>query len=838
MFNILKKFFGKFNFDSLIADINSFEAEFESISDEKLREQSLALKNEVTETGELDLALPKAFALVREAAKRNLKQRHFDVQLMGGIILHQGKIAEMATGEGKTLAATSPAYLNALLSKGVHIITVNDYLAKRDAVWMGQIYHALGLSVGCIIHDASYIYDPTYVLKKEELESVDIDKERDVLAGFKIFHEFLRPIQRKEVYQLDILYGTNHEFGFDYLRDNIAYKKNETRQREFNYAIVDEIDSILIDEARTPLIISATTTESEDLYKKFADIANKMKKDEDYEVDEKLKATTLTDAGIEKAEKFLGVENIYTEMGIKYVHHLETAIRAKALFSKDKDYVVRDDQILIVDSFTGRILPGRRYSEGIHQAIEAKENVFVQKESRTFASITFQNYFRLYKKLSGMTGTALTSEEEFRKVYGLDTIVIPTNKDLKRDDRTDQIFQTEQGKFKAISKKVKELNDKGQPVLIGTVSIEKNELLSEYLSIQGVKHNILNAKNHEREGEIIAEAGKKCLVTIATNMAGRGVDIKLGGQSATEEEYNEVKRLGGLFVLGTERHEARRIDNQLRGRSGRQGDPGETQFFVSLEDDLMRVFASDSIKKMMNRFGIPEDQPIENKMITKSLESAQTKIEGFNFDARKHILEFDDVLNHQRRTIYERRRKILFSDNVFLTEFLEERADDIVEFKKIMEEKKSILGEDNFFETVRQIILQTIDMFWVEHLEMMDYMRSSVNLRAYGQRDPLVEYKKEGLNMFKQMEFGINEQIFQLISKMGEGMKLNEEEKKLEEIHESAKMIGDTNRGNATVYENKVKGSYRQKIGRNDPCPCGATKSDGTPIKYKHCHGK
>ncbi|MEK7182382.1 MAG: preprotein translocase subunit SecA [Patescibacteria group bacterium] len=815
----------------IVEGINSFEKELSSLPDEKLSEKTKYFKDRIKNDEGLDNILPEAFAVVREVSKRTLRQRHFDVQLMGGIVLHNGNIVEMKTGEGKTLAATLPAYLNALTEKGVHIVTVNDYLARRDAVWMGQIYYFLGLSIGVINSDASYLYDPKY-------EKQGDDKERDEFGYFKVVHDFLRPCTRREAYEADITYGTNNEFGFDYLRDNIAYKKNETRQREFNYAIVDEIDSILIDEARTPLIISATTTESEDLYKKFADIANKMKKDEDYEVDEKLKATTLTDAGIEKAEKFLGVENIYTEMGIKYVHHLETAIRAKALFSKDKDYVVRDDQILIVDSFTGRILPGRRYSEGIHQAIEAKENVFVQKESRTFASITFQNYFRLYKKLSGMTGTALTSEEEFRKVYGLDTIVIPTNKDLKRDDRTDQIFQTEQGKFKAISKKVKELNDKGQPVLIGTVSIEKNELLSEYLSIQGVKHNILNAKNHEREGEIIAEAGKKCLVTIATNMAGRGVDIKLGGQSATEEEYNEVKRLGGLFVLGTERHEARRIDNQLRGRSGRQGDPGETQFFVSLEDDLMRVFASDSIKKMMNRFGIPEDQPIENKMITKSLESAQTKIEGFNFDARKHILEFDDVLNHQRRTIYERRRKILFSDNVFLTEFLEERADDIVEFKKIMEEKKSILGEDNFFETVRQIILQTIDMFWVEHLEMMDYMRSSVNLRAYGQRDPLVEYKKEGLNMFKQMEFGINEQIFQLISKMGEGMKLNEEEKKLEEIHESAKMIGDTNRGNATVYENKVKGSYRQKIGRNDPCPCGATKSDGTPIKYKHCHGK
>ncbi|TSD02979.1 MAG: preprotein translocase subunit SecA [Parcubacteria group bacterium Athens0714_16] len=810
----------------IVENINSFEKELSSLSDEKLSEKTKYFKERIKEGESLDDILPEAFAVVREATKRTLGQRHFDVQLIGGIILHSGSIAEMKTGEGKTLAATLPTYLNALTEKGVHVVTVNDYLARRDTVWMGQIYSFLGLSIGVINGEASYLYDPKF-----EKQGND-DRERDEFGYFKVVHDFLRPCTRREAYEADITYGTNNEFGFDYLRDNIAYKKSETRQREFNYAIVDEVDSILIDEARTPLIISATTIESEDLYKKFADIANRMKKDEDYEVDEKLKATTLTDAGIEKAEKLLGVENIYTEMGIKYVHHLETAIRAKALFSKDKDYVVRDDQILIVDSFTGRILPGRRYSEGIHQAIEAKEKVFVQKESRTFASITFQNYFRLYKKLSGMTGTAVTSEEEFRKVYGLDTIVIPTNRDLKREDRTDQIFQTEQGKLKAISKKVKELNDKGQPVLIGTVSIEKNELLSEYLSVEGVKHNILNAKNHEREGEIIAEAGKKGLVTIATNMAGRGVDIKLGGQSATEEEYNEVKKLGGLFVLGTERHEARRIDNQLRGRSGRQGDPGETQFFVSLEDDLMRVFASDSIKKMMNRFGIPEDQPIENKMITKSLESAQTKIEGFNFDSRRHVLEFDDVLNHQRRTIYERRRKILFSDNVFLMEFLEERADDIVEFKKITDEKKSQLGEDNFFETIRQIILQTIDLFWVEHLEMMDYMRSSVNLRAYGQRDPLVEYKKEGLNMFKQMELGINEQIFRLIPNMGQGMKVDDREKELKEVHESAKIIGDINRGDATIHEAKVKGSDGEKIGRNDPCPCGSGK------KYKKCHGK
>ena len=828
--NIISKIFKDNNtitldrMKAIVDKINSFEKEMSLLNENDLSQKTNYFKKQIKNGIELDEILSEAFAVVREVSKRTLKQRHFDVQLMGGIILHNGSIVEMKTGEGKTLAATLPTYLNALTGKGVHVVTVNDYLARRDAVWMGQIYSFLGLSIGVINNGASYLYDSKYE-KKED------DQERDEFGYFKISHSFLRPCERREVYEADITYGTNNEYGFDYLRDNIAYKKEELRQREFHYAIVDEIDSILIDEARTPLIISAPTTESEDLYRKFADIANKLKQDEDYEVDEKLKATTLTDNGIEKAEKLLGIENIYTEMGIKYVHHLETAIRAKALFFKDKDYVVRDGQVLIVDQFTGRILPGRRYSEGIHQAIEAKEKVFVQRESRTFASITFQNYFRLYKKLSGMTGTAMTSAEEFRKVYGLDTINIPTNQPIKREDKQDLIFQTEQGKFKAIAKKVKELNQKGQPVLIGTVSIERNELLSGYLSVEGIKHNILNAKNHEKEGEIIAEAGEKGFVTIATNMAGRGVDIKLGGQSATEKEYNEVRNLGGLFVLGTERHEARRIDNQLRGRSGRQGDPGKTQFFVSLEDDLMRVFASDSIKKMMNRFGIPEDQPIENKMITKALESAQTKIEGFNFDSRRHVLEFDDVLNHQRRTIYERRRKILFADNNFLREFLEERTDDLIEFKKTFEEKMALLGEKDFFETIRQIILQTIDMFWVEHLEMMDYMRSSVNLRAYGQRDPLVEYKKEGLSMFKQMEFNIDEQIFQLFSRMGEGMKLNEKERELNEIHKSGKIIGESDKSNE-VSVNKNKDVNGHKIGRNNPCPCGSGK------KYKKCHGR
>ncbi len=594
MFESMKKIFGDHSgktlksFAPLVEKINALEPKIQALSDEDLRAQTALFRGRLEKGESLDALLPEAFAVARESAKRTLGQRHFDVQLLGGIVMHHGKIAEMRTGEGKTLVATLPAYLNTLSGKGVHVVTVNDYLSRRDAVWMGQIYSALGLSVGVINHDASYLYDPNH----RELE-----KEREEQGGFKVIHEFLRPCSRHDAYVADITYGTNSEFGFDYLRDNIEYETGALRQREHNFAIVDEIDSILIDEARTPLIISAPTVDSEDLYVTFAKIAQEMKPEQDYVVDEKMKAITLTDDGITKAEKKLGVENIYTEKGIKFVHHLETAVRAKAIFELDKDYVVKDGEVIIVDEFTGRLQPGRRWSEGLHQAVEAKEGVLIQKESRTFASITYQNYFRLYKKLAGMTGTAETSSEEFFKVYGLDTIVIPTNRPMARADQNDQIFQTEMGKFKTIAKTIKEISKKGQPVLVGTVSIEKNELLSKFLRTEGVSHEILNAKNHEREGEIIAQAGKKGAVTIATNMAGRGVDIKLGGALASSEASEEVRKLGGLFVLGTERHEARRIDNQLRGRSGRQGDPGQTQFFVSMEDNLMRVFASDTVKK-------------------------------------------------------------------------------------------------------------------------------------------------------------------------------------------------------------------------------------------------
>jgi len=815
--------------EPIVKQIGSFEDSLKNLSLEQIKNKTQEFRDRLEKGETLDSILPEAFALVREAAKRTLGQRHFDVQLVGGIILHKGNISEMKTGEGKTLVATLPAYLNALTGKGVHIVTVNDYLSRRDAVWMGQIYNALGLSVGILNHEASYLYDPTHVEK---------DKERDELGSFKVVYEFLKPCSRPEAYRADITYGTNNEFGFDYLRDNIEYDVNSLRQRGYNFAIVDEVDSILIDEARTPLIISAPSQDSGSLYDVFTKIVREFVKDVDYTVDEKHKAIQLTDAGINKAEKSLGVENIYTEGGIRYVHHLETATRAKALYEVNKDYVVKDGEIIIVDEFTGRLQPGRRWSEGLHQAIESKEGVKIQKESRTYASITYQNYFRMYAKLSGMTGTALTSSEEFFKVYHMDTIPVPTNKPSQRKDSNDLIFQTEQGKFKALAKLVKEKNKVGQPVLIGTVSIEKNEVLSEFLKREGVPHNILNAKNHEKEGEIVAQAGKFGAVTVATNMAGRGVDIKLGGVQFDNVEYEKVKALGGLAVFGTERHDARRIDNQLRGRSARQGDPGETHFLVSLEDSLMRIFANDTVKKMMNRFGIPEDQPIENSLITRSLENAQTKIEGFNFDARKHVLEYDDVLNFQRITVYERRRKVLNGGKDAVKEKLNEIVlaenshPSQIENKfdgagKIIADKIKILGEDEFYRIARIIMLQAIDMFWVDHLEMMDYLRGSVNLRAYGQRDPLVEYKREGLRLFKEMQEAINAQVISLLPHIGAGA-FQAEEEKLKETQKGMKMAGAEGKTDNAQISTKNK----TEVGRNDPCPCGSGK------KYKKCHGR
>ena len=800
----------------LVKKINEFEPALRALSDRNLRAKTEEFRSRLESGVLLDDILPEAFAVVREASHRTLGQRHYDVQLLGGIALHQGKIAEMMTGEGKTLVATLPAYLNALPKKGVHVVTVNDYLSRRDATWMGQIYSFLGLSVGVLNHSASYLYDPNHK---------DKDEERDEVGSFKVIHEFMRPCGKKDAYLADITYGTNNEYGFDYLRDNVAYSPEGLAQRDYHFAIVDEIDSILIDEARTPLIISAPSGDAENLYTVFAGIAGKLKSPEHYTVDEKLKAIQLTDEGINRAEEILGIDNIYTERGVKYVHHLETAVRAQALFIRDKEYVVREGEVIIVDEFTGRMQPGRRWSEGLHQAVEAKEGVKIQQESRTFASITFQNYFRLYGKLAGMTGTAETSSEEFYKVYGLEVTPIPTNRKVSRIDRTDLIFQTENGKFKAIARKVKELNEKGQPVLIGTVSIEKNELLSEYLKNEGVPHEVLNAKNHEREGEIIAQAGKKGSVVIATNMAGRGVDIKLGGNPSTPELYEEIKSLGGLFVLGTERHEARRIDNQLRGRAGRQGDPGETQFFVSMEDSLMRVFASDVVKNMMGKLGIPEDEAIQNKMISRSLETAQEKIEGFHFDSRKHVLSYDDVMTKQRAYVYGMRREILMggmdSAKTYLTEIV--AGDTVLESN--IAEKVAGLGEAEFYNAVKRLILQVVDMMWMEHLDAMEYLKSSVNLRAYGQRDPLVEYKKEGLRLFREMKESVQNEILRLVPAIGAGAFVKEEEKAREVVKHAIEI------GGGEEAEKTAEPIHSDKIGRNDLCPCGSGK------KYKKCHG-
>ncbi len=789
----------------LVSAINNLESQFEVLTDAELAAKTSEFKSALATGAELDSLLVPAFAAVRESARRTLGQRHYDVQLLGGIALHRGGVAEMRTGEGKTLVCTLPAYLNALTGRGVHVVTVNDYLARRDAVWMGQIYAALGLSVGVINNDASYLYD---------LGHREVDAARDETGSFKVFYDFLKPCTRAEAYRADITYGTNNQYGFDYLRDNLAHSPAGVVQLSathpgHHFAIIDEVDSILIDEARTPLIIAGPVGESESLYTKFADLVRNFTPGVDYTVEEKERSIGMTEEGITKAEKFLGIDNLYTDGGIKYVHHLETAVKAKALYEIDRHYVVRDGEVVIVDDFTGRLMPGRRWSDGLHQAIEAKEGVSIRQESRTFASITFQNYFRLYGKIAGMTGTASSSAEEFLKVYALDVLSIPTHRPSAREDREDLIFQTEKGKFQAIARAIKSLHEKGQPVLVGTVSIEKNELLSAYLKREGIPHQILNAKNHEQEGAIIAEAGKRGSVVIATNMAGRGVDIKLGGSDASEQEAAAIKGLGGLFVLGTERHEARRIDDQLRGRSGRQGDPGATQFYISFEDDLARIFASDRVKSMMGRLGIPEDEPIQNRLVSRAIENAQAKIEGLNFDRRKHVLDYDMVMNHQRTIIYERRNDLLFGGEsdilAFLERALEETvgADELVAIREQIERKRQELGSEDFVMAVRQLALQTIDMHWVNHLETMDYLQSAVRLRQIGQRDPLVEYRKEGLAAFKEMERIIFASVIKLLP-----------------------TLTLTKAPSVTVAATETSG---QTIGRNDPCPCGSGK------KYKNC---
>lgn len=734
--------------EPIVASANRISEELAELSDESVRAKLEEVRERARKAGAASEAdIPLVFALVREASRRTLKQPHFDVQFIGGLALLRGKIAEMRTGEGKTLVATLPAIFHSLSGNGVQIVTVNDYLARRDGVWMGQIYNFCSLTVGVVTSTGAYCYDASHVSKDE-------DAERDVVGSFKVFYDYLRPVTKKEAYACDITYVTNNELGFDYLRDNTAYDASQIVQRKFHYAIIDEVDSILIDEARTPLIISGPSGDSQGLYERFAEIVRGMNVGKDYSVDEKQKAIQITEEGMKKAENALGLENLYTEGGVKYAHHLETAVRAKALFQKDKEYVVRDDEVIIVDEFTGRMQPGRRWSEGLHQAIEAKEGVKIKEETRTYATVTFQNLFRMYKRLAGMTGTALSSEEEFYTVYGLDVVVVPTNKPTARKDHDDLIFQTSAGKYRAVARAVKERHEKGQPVLVGTVSIEDNETVGKYLADAGIPHEMLNAKNHEREGEIIAEAGKEGRVTVATNLAGRGVDIKLGGALATADMRATVIEKGGLMVIGTERHDARRIDNQLRGRSGRQGDPGETRFYVSLEDKLMRVFASETLKNVMGRFGIPEDEPIESAMITKSLETAQGRIEGFNFDSRKQVLAYDDVMNTQRLAIYARRRAALVGSNSEMETLVKDLLGDSEQTSVLFEKKKTEFGED-FVPHLRRLFLQVIDTFWLEHLETMDYLRRSVSLRAYGQRDPLIEYRREGLSRFRQLEENI-----------------------------------------------------------------------------------
>ncbi len=799
--SILTKIFGDPNekfvkkLQPIIEKINFFEPEFEKFSAEQLKDKTKEFKERLTKGETLDDILPEAFALVREAGKRTLNQRHFDVQLIGGIVLHQGKIAEMKTGEGKTLSATLPAYLNALEGRGVHIVTVNDYLAKRDMVWMGQVYDALGLSTGCIVNESGYVYDREY-------KNSDKDELRDATGNFKVIQDYLKPVPRKDAYSADITYGTNNEYGFDYLRDNMVYEKGQEAQRGFNFVIVDEVDSILIDEARVPLIISGEAEEATEKYYTFARIADTLEKGTDYELDEKIKSATFTDQGQNKVVKSLGFDP-WLDNDIIATHQLESALKAKALFLKDRDYTVKNGEILIIDEFTGRILPGRRWSAGLHQAVEAKEGVVVRPESITMATITFQNYFRMYKKISGMTGTALTSAEEFDKVYKLEVVAIPSHRPMNRQDFADKVFKTEAGKFTAVIKEIEDLHKKGQPILVGTRSVERNEYLGKLLEVKGIPHNILNAKNHEREGEIIAQAGKKGAVTIATNMAGRGVDIILGGNPPSPEETRRVGELGGLHVIGTERHDARRIDNQLRGRSGRQGDPGSTQFFISLEDDLMRIFGGDRIKGLMGVLKIPEDEPIQAGMLSGAIESAQEKIEGFNFDARHNLLEYDDVLNRHREIIYKRRKEFLESVDL-KTKILEMFAKAGLT-EEDYNKKETEIGKENMHGMVRIVCLRVLDMIWQEHLSYMDHVRDSVRLRAYGGRDPLVEYKNEGHKAFGQLLATIDANIAENILKAG--------------LQVQAKQ---------PVQSHAVE-SGKKEIGRNDECPCGSGK------KYKKC---
>ncbi len=816
--------------EKIVAKINGFTDAIAKLSDEQLQAKTGEFKERLVKGETLDDLLPEAYAVVREASDRVLGMRHFDVQLMGGVILHQGRIAEMKTGEGKTLVATLPVYLNALTGKGVHVITVNDYLATRDSEQMGKLYNFLGLSVGLIVHGLDFN-------------------------------------QRKEAYNADITYGTNNEYGFDYLRDNMVMRPENMVQRELNYALVDEVDSILIDEARTPLIISGVAEKPKDYYTMVSKIIPRLRAEEDYTVDEKAKNVTLTEEGVAHVEQMLGIDNLADESNMELAHHVNQGLRAHVIMKRDRDYVVKDGQVIIVDEFTGRLMFGRRYSEGLHQAIEAKEGVKIEKESQTLATITFQNYFRMYQKLAGMTGTAKTEEDEFRSIYGMDVVIIPTNKPVVREDRPDVVYRTQMGKYKAIVDKVVERYEAGQPVLVGTVSIQISELLSELLRRRGVPHQVLNAKYHEKEAEIVAQAGQMKTVTIATNMAGRGTDIVLG---------EGVKDLGGLYIIGTERHEARRIDNQLRGRSGRQGDPGFTQFYISLEDDLMRRFGADNITGLMDKIGMDDDMPIENKMISKSIETAQKRVEARNFEIRKNVLEYDNVMNKQREVIYGQRRQVLMGENMSqsIQGMIESIAADILEevaaagkypeewdldllqqrmndafflpepldrgaiLKMEKEEvqtylqevalnryhqREAELGAEQFHEIERLILLKNVDMKWMEHLDAMDQLRQGINLRAYAQRNPVDEYKNEAFDMFQQM---ISEIQYETIRLM---FRVTIVEKTVEQPKERTDILNASHGDEAAVKKPKVN---KEKVGRNDPCPCGSGK------KYKHCCGK
>ena len=814
--------------------INGHEKALESLSDDALAGHTGKFKERLANGESLDDMLPEAFAVVREASRRVLGMRHFDVQMIGGICLHEGKIAEMRTGEGKTLVATLPVYLNALEGKGVHMVTVNDYLARRDSEWMGRVYRFLGLSVGLIAHDMDFP-------------------------------------ERKLAYASDVTFGTNNEFGFDYLRDNMVIHPQQMVQRDLHYAIVDEVDSILVDEARTPLIISGPGQKSTDMYAVMARAVAQLKEGEDYKLDEKQKTVAPSDEAVLKVERIVGIKNLYAPENLELSHCFTAALRAKALMKRDRDYVVRDDEIIIVDEFTGRLMVGRRYSDGLHQAIEAKEGVKIQRESQTLASITFQNYFRMYDKLGGMTGTAKTEEDEFLKIYKLPVVVVPTNRPVQRVDEPDAIYKTKRAKYRAVGQAVEEIHKTGQPILIGTTSITQSEELSAILKKHGVEHNVLNAKYHEKEAEIIKDAGQRGAVTIATNMAGRGTDIQLG---------DGVQELGGLYILGTERHESRRIDNQLRGRAGRQGDPGRSKFYLSLEDDLLRLFAADNIASIMDRLGMDENDPIEHKLITRSIERAQKKVEARNFDIRKHVLEYDDVMNQQREVIYAERRKILrgedLKENIFfmLDKIIESEMDQYANAKLYPEEwtldgliedaekiyapegklkkeeleamsrdeleetlkktardayaaREQLFGEENMRELEKVVMLRVVDNHWMEHLDRMDMLREGINLRAYGQRNPLVEYKIEALDMFEAMEAAIQNDIAKLMYRVSI---VTQEQQQLQDRLQTARAShGDES--DATEAKKKPARN-KNDIGRNEPCPCGSGK------KYKNCCGR